>query len=147
VTPSRRISSESPWERRHGYARAVRRGGFIAVSGTVACGRDGEPAASDSYGQTRAILAEIGRALREAGASLSDVVRLRVLYVDPSVESGFSDALKEVFPDGAPALTTARVAGLVSEAYLLEIEADAFVPELSARARDADLPPWDERAD
>lgn len=143
---NRRASSDSPWEKRYGYARAVRRGSFVAVSGTVACGADGSAIGSDAYVQTRSILARIERALEETGASLADVVRLRVSFADGDVADGFARALAERFPDGAPALTTVRVVRLVSDEFLLEIEADAVVAEAPPRGR-PDEPVWDEQGD
>ena len=125
----RRVETGNPWERRFGYARAVRAGGFVAVAGTVAADEAGLPLARDPYGQAAAIFRMIGEALGLLGGSLADVVRVRVLYVSPDVASGFLEALSEAFPAGAPALTTMRVAELVGPEYLLEIEADAVIEE------------------
>jgi len=142
-----RVTSGTPWEQHFGYARAVRRGAFAAVSGTVASDASGQPLGGDAYEQTRVILRRIGEALvLLGGAGLSEVVRLRVLFADAGVAEGFRRALEEAFPAGAPALTAQRVVALVDPAYLLEIEADAILsPEPLAR-RDEDVP-GDEQAD
>jgi len=141
LKPSPRVSTGNPWERRFGYARAVRRGSFVAVSPIAACDDEGNPLGGDALLQSRAIFARLARVLGEAGASLADVVRLRVHYVDPEVAEGFARALADAYPDGAPALTTLRVVGLASGAFLLEVEADAVVPE-PARERAAE-PVWE----
>jgi enamine deaminase RidA (YjgF/YER057c/UK114 family) len=128
-----RVGSDTPWERRYGYPRAVRSGFTIAVSGTVAADRDGRPLAADAYGQSRAILRRIGEALAHLGADLGDVIRLRVHFAGADVADGFAQALREEFPAGAPALTTVRVAALAAPEFLLEIEADAVLPVTAPR--------------
>ncbi|HEV8268222.1 MAG TPA: Rid family hydrolase, partial [Thermoanaerobaculia bacterium] len=122
-----RVGTGTPWEKQYGYARALRLGSVVAVSGTVAADDAGRAVADDAYGQTRAILSRIGEALERTGARLADVVRLRVYHADPAVGDGFGRALAEIFPYGAPALTAVRVAALSSPDFLLEIEADAVV--------------------
>jgi enamine deaminase RidA (YjgF/YER057c/UK114 family) len=140
-----RVGSDSPWEARYGTARAVRRGDFVAVAAIAASGPDGRALAPDAHGQSRAILERLSRALRDAGASLSDVVRLRVYYADPSVSDGFGRALAEAYPGGAPAVTTVRVVALATAELLLEIEADAVLPE-GLPARPAE-PVWEVEGD
>lgn len=122
-----RITTETPWEREFGYARAIRSGDFIAVSGTVAAGADGRPECAGAYAQTVAVLRRIDDALRRAGGDLSDVVRLRLYYARTEIGNDFARGLREAFPKGAPALTAVCVASLVSEEFLVEIEADAIV--------------------
>jgi enamine deaminase RidA (YjgF/YER057c/UK114 family) len=140
-----RIETENPWEKAFGYARVVRAGSFLAVSGTVASDPDGKPVGSDPYEQTKAILKLIDEALSRAGSSLCDVVRLRVYYVDPAVSEPFFRAFKEAFPDGGPALTTVRTAGLVADTFHLEIEADAVVSD--PREEERRQREWDEPSD
>ncbi len=69
------ISSGSPYESAVGYSRAVRIGPHIAVAGTTGNG-------DDVVAQTRDALRRIEAALREAGASLTDVVRTRIYVTD-----------------------------------------------------------------
>ena len=138
------IEAETPWERHFGYPRAARVGSVVAVSGTVAADGEGRPVGDDAYAQTRAILQRIEEAVVRAGGSLGCVVRLRIYWAKDGVADGVRRALAEVFPGGAPALTTVRVAGLVSDAFLVEIEADAVVEEDTVR-RDPER--WDEASD
>src|SRR5260370_19416195 len=73
------ISSGSPWETITGYSRAVRAGHLIFVSATAATAQDGRVLyPGDAYQQTRAILACIEAALREAGRSLNYIVETRL---------------------------------------------------------------------
>lgn len=72
------ISSGAVWEDMVGYSRAVKIGNIIEVAGTTAV-RDGEVVGKDDlYTQTKCILEIIEDALKEAGATLSDVCRTRM---------------------------------------------------------------------
>ena len=76
------ISSGSPFEDTFGYCRAVKTGNLLEISGTVAL-VDGEKiTADDLYAQTYNIIERIAVVLEEAGSSLKDVVRTRILKTD-----------------------------------------------------------------
>ncbi len=122
------ISSGAPWESRVGYSRAVRAGNLVAVSGTAPVGDDGELfAAGDAYAQARRCIAIIERSLKEAGASLGDVVRTRMFVTDISHWEEFGRAHAEAFRDIAPATSMVEVASLIDPGMLIEIEADAVI--------------------
>jgi enamine deaminase RidA (YjgF/YER057c/UK114 family) len=105
-------------------------GNVVSVAGTVAVGPDGNIVApGDAYEQTRAILATIGRALEEAGASVADVVRTRSFITDISQWEGFGRAHGEVFRDVRPASTLVEVSGLLGDGSVIEIELDAIIDE------------------
>ena len=81
----RSVSANRPWAATMGYARAVRVGNVIEVSGTASAGPDGTILhIGDVEGQAREALSTIVAALEELGASASDVVRTRVLLLDAS---------------------------------------------------------------
>jgi enamine deaminase RidA (YjgF/YER057c/UK114 family) len=123
------VSSGSPYEPIVGYSRAVRVGNLISVAGTTA-GSGGKPVAiGDPEAQTRAIFETIEKALKDAGASLKDVVRTRVYLVDIAHWEAVARVHGEVFADIRPANTTLEVSGFVSPDWLVEIEVDAVVPE------------------
>jgi len=85
LTDRRRISSGSPHEPKIGFSRAVRAGDTVYVSGTVAWGEDGRLVGEgDVYVQAKQAIANIEKALIEAGASLNDVVRTRIYLIDIS---------------------------------------------------------------
>lgn len=140
------MSTGTTWEKKFGYARAVRAGDLIAVSGTVAADEEGNPTATDAYGQGREIFRIIDGALRRLGSRLENVFRLRLYYADPEVGPEFSRALREAFPDGVPAVTGVRVTGLVDPAFLVEVEADAVVSE-EEDTGPRPVPEWDEGGD
>lgn len=121
------ISSGSPWEATVGYSRAVKVGNVIEVSGTVAAGDNGVVGRGDSYEQTQFILQKIGKALQEAGASLENVVRTRIYVTDITQWQAVGKAHGEVFGTIRPATTVLEVSKLVSDDYLVEIEATAIL--------------------
>ena len=142
----RRLTSGTVWERKAGFARLVQAGPFVAIAGTVAAEEDGKPASPTAAGQANFIFKKFADLLGRVGGDLGSVVRLRLYYVDAGVEAGFLEALEEAFPGGAPALTTVRVAHLVSPEFHLELEADAFLDlpgveeQRPRRRRDDDEP-------
>src|SRR3954451_787880 len=73
------ISSGYPFEDTYGYARAVRVGDHVFVSGTTARGPD---LALDALGQASRVIGIIAEALRQAGADLRHVVRTVVYVTD-----------------------------------------------------------------
>ena len=71
------VSSGTVWEKKYGYSRAVRVGDTIFVAGTTAVDEHGTVVGpNDPYAQAMFIFKKIDSALREAGSSLSDVVRV-----------------------------------------------------------------------
>jgi len=77
----RLISSGSTFERDIGYSRAVVDGDWVFVSGTTGFDYATMSIADDIAAQAGQCLRNIDAALREAGATLADVVR--VLYIVP----------------------------------------------------------------
>lgn len=119
----------SGWEESAGYSRGVRRSGRIAVSGTTATGPDGHAIyPGDTYHQTRAALERALMAIRELGGQVDDVIRSR-MYLTPDADwQAAVRAHLELLGAVAPANTTIRVAGLIGDDFLVEVELDAEVP-------------------
>ena len=112
-----------------GYARAVRVGAQIWVSGTTATDADGKVVApGDPAGQARFIIDKIERAITQLGGSLRDVVRTRVFVSDIAHWEPVARAHGERFGEIRPANTLVE-GRLVGPEYLVEIEADAFVSD------------------
>lgn len=126
------ISSGSPYEPRVGISRAVRAGPLLVVSGTAPLGPDGRTVGvGDAGAQARRCLEVIQRALESAGASLADVVRTRILLTRIEDWEAVARAHGEVFRDIRPANTIMQVTRFIDSDWLVEIEADAVVPDPS----------------
>jgi enamine deaminase RidA (YjgF/YER057c/UK114 family) len=124
----RLISSGGPWEDVVGYSRAVRAGNHVFVAGTTAAEPDGTIyGGDDAYLQARRCFEIIERALKDAGASMADVVRTRMFVTDISRWEEFGRAHGEFFRDVRPAATMVQVATLMDPEMLVEIEVDAVV--------------------
>lgn len=122
------ISSGAVWEPIIGYSRAVRVGNTIEVAGTTAVDSEGQIVGrGDSAEQTRFILRKIEAALREAGASVGDVVRTRMFVTDINQWEAIGRAHGEVFREIRPAASMVQVVALIEPELLVEIEATAVV--------------------
>ena len=122
------ISSGSYLEPIIGFSRAVRIGSHIAVGGTAPIAAGGGTAAiGDVYGQTMRCFEIIAKALTDAGGSLADVTRTRILVTDIAYWKEAARAHGEVFGAIRPVTTTMAVGGFVDPDWLVEIEVDAIV--------------------
>ena len=125
----RRITGHSPYEPVFGFSRAVVAGDRVLVSGTAPVPPGGAPPPADAYAQAKLCLELIGEALIRAGTSLEHVVRTRMFITDVARWPEVARAHGEVFADVRPAATAVIVAGLLDPAWLVEIEAEAVLPD------------------
>lgn len=123
------ISSDSIWEARAGYSRAVRINNIIEVSGTTAVKNDKVVGQGNIYEQTLFILERINKSLQQLDSSLEDVIRTRMYVTDINLWEDAARAHEEVFRDIKPATTMVEVPSLIRPDLLIEIEASAVVPE------------------
>ena len=128
------VSSVSPYEDVIGFSRAVRVGDLVFVSGTVAWGTDGKLVGKgDVYAQAKQTLANIEGYLREAGATLKDVVRTRIYLTDIGRWQEVARAHREAFGDVRPASSMLEISGLAEPEMLVEIEAVAVLSAATQR--------------
>ena len=126
VTDRRHVSSGSPFEATIGFARAVRVGERVLVSGTAPVWPDGS-CDPDPAVQAERCLEIIETALAEAGASLADVVRTRMFLTDAADGEAVGAAHGARFGAVRPAATMVVVAGLLDPRWKVETEAEAIL--------------------
>ena len=99
---------------------------MVYVSGTTGYDYATMTMPADAGQQARNAIATISKALREAGASLNDVVRVRYYLVDMSVYDAVVAAAGEAFGEIRPAATMV-IAGLTTPEMKIEIEVTARI--------------------
>jgi enamine deaminase RidA (YjgF/YER057c/UK114 family) len=118
------ISSGLYWEEHASYARAVRVGNHIWVSGTTATETNGR-VITDPAEQTLRAIDEIDRSLKRLGSSLQDVVLTRMYVSSLANIRPIALAHGERFKDIRPANMLLECG--LSQPILVEIEAEAIV--------------------
>ena len=126
------IQSGAKWEDIVGYSRVVRVGQHVYVAGTTATSSTGDLIGGDSvYEQARFIFSKIEASLQEAGAEMRHVVRTRLFVTDATQWEAVGRAHSEAFDHVRPVATLVEVSALIGEAYLIEIEVDAYIHDES----------------
>ena len=119
------ISSGSTFEQEIGYSRAVVQGDWVFVSGTTGFDYSTMTLAEGVRAQAEQCLKNIESALKQAGSSLKDVVR--VVYVLPDAKE-FEECwpvLRKYFGDVRPAAMMIS-ASLLDPRMRIEIEVTAL---------------------
>ena len=92
---------------RRPFAKAVRAGDFVYVSGQVPT-VGGEVVAGNIVAQTEQVIANIRQVLEGAGCDLSDVVKVNVWLDDARDFSSFNAVFEKHFIDHPPARSTVQ---------------------------------------
>jgi len=122
--PKKLISSGSAFEAVAGYSRAVVDGDWIHVAGTTGFDYSTMTIAEDLAAQTRQVFANIAAALKQADATLDDVVRVTYYLAERGYFEKAAPIFGEYFVRARPA-ATAIVCGLVDARMKIEIEVTA----------------------
>lgn len=124
------VPSTSPYAPIFGFSRAVRVGNFISVGGTAPMDSNGRTVGiGDPAAQTRQCFETIRASLEQAGASLGDVVRTRMLLTRIEDWPVIARVRGEYFKDIRPVDTVMQVSAFVNKDWLLEVEVDAVVEQ------------------
>jgi enamine deaminase RidA (YjgF/YER057c/UK114 family) len=121
----RLISSGSDFERQIGYSRAVVAGDWVFVSGTTGFDYAAMSISDDLIEQTEQCFRNIEAALRQADASLRDVVRVTYVLPDGAEFERCWPVLRQYFGDVRPAAMMI-CAGLADPRMKIEIEVTAL---------------------
>ena len=121
------ISTGSPFEERIGYSRAVVTDGWVFVSGTTGYDYATMTMPDSIQDQCRNTLQTIENALKESGASLDDVVRVRYIVPNPQEWPECWSITSAAFANARPAATMISAA-LQEPEMKIEIEVTARLP-------------------
>ena len=109
------------------YSPGARGGDYVYTAGQVAWNDKGEIVGiGDVRAQTRQVLSNIASTLREAGASMADVLKCNVYLADIRHFQVMNEEFAKAFPTDPPARTTVQAA-LAEKEMLVEIEAIAYL--------------------
>lgn len=119
------ISSGSSFEKDVGYSRAVVQGDWVFVSGCTGYDYSKMAMSDDLLEQTEQCFRNIEAALKQAGATLKDVVRVTYILPNRSDFEKTWPVLRKHFGDIRPACTMIS-AGLAQPSMKIEIEVTAL---------------------
>ena len=102
-------------------------GGFVFVSGQLPVDTSGALVGDgDVTQQARAVFANIGEVLAQAGATLGDIVQLTLFLLDIDDIPRIAKVRRELFGEHRPASTAVQVSGLLLSGARLEVNAVAL---------------------
>ncbi|MBI5237263.1 MAG: RidA family protein [Deltaproteobacteria bacterium] len=109
------------------YSQAIKAGGFIFLSGQIPVDPGtGMLIQGGAAAETRQVLRNLDAVLKDAGASLNDVVKTTVYLKDISKFTEMNNAYAEFFQEPYPARATVEVRDLPKGAHV-EIDAVALI--------------------
>ena len=109
------------------YARTVRSGPFVFVSGCTSLDAKGRVQGRDAAQQTTVTMKKIEAALKSAGAKLKDLTRLTIFVTDIRDMAVVSQALDKALKGSVVSATLVAVSALAVPGLLVEIESTAVV--------------------
>jgi reactive intermediate/imine deaminase len=119
------IGSGSTFERDIGYSRAVAQGDWVFVSGTTGFDYSTMTIAEGIEAQAEQCLKNIDAALKQAGSSLADVVRVTYVLPDGGEFEKCWPVLRKYFGEVRPAAMMIQ-ASLLDPRMRIEIEVTAM---------------------
>src|SRR5262249_12419733 len=116
----------------YSHVAAIKSGMMVYIAGQVALNKEGQLVGKDDLGaQLQQVFANLGEALKSAGGSYSDIVKLNYYClerVDPS-QMAIVRSTRDKFinTQSPPVSTFVFVSRLVNPDWLIEVEAIAVV--------------------
>lgn len=108
----------------------VRDGSLLFISGQCAVDETFRVVGKgDITVQTRKTLENVKTVVEAAGGTMDDIVKVTVYVRDMSHLKAIHDVRFQFFTNTLPASTLVEVSRLVSDDYLIEIDAVAFIPD------------------
>ncbi len=111
------------------YARMVKTGPFVFVSGTTSLDAKGRVQGKDAAQQTAVTMRKIEAGLKSAGARLKDLTRLTIFVTDIRDMGAISKALDKALKGSVVSATMVGVSQLAVPGLLVEIESTAVVED------------------
>ncbi|KUL55176.1 enamine deaminase RidA [Streptomyces sp. NRRL F-4489] len=127
VREIQRIATTPDWYEPYKISQAIKAGGLIHVSGQAGIDEQGRTVSDDFLPQGRQAFANVERVLAEAGASLSDVVKVGIFVTDMAANLRDVITLREEFlSEPYPADTLLEVSSLAQPDWRIEVEVTAL---------------------
>ena len=124
------VPSTSPFAPVLGFSRVVRVGNHVSVGGTAPIDAEGNTVGvGDPVAQVRQCFETIESCLAQAGASMRDVVRTRMLLTRICDWEEIAKVRGEYFRDILPVDTIMQVSGFINPDWLVEVEVDAVIDD------------------
>lgn len=118
----------NPDNKPSGFSVATRVGNMVFSSGQVAADANGNVVGEgDAGAQSEQVFKNIEAAINAAGATMSDVTKITAFLVNSEDYPAYAEARAKAFNAPGPASSTVFISGLVSPAFLVEVEAIAVV--------------------
>jgi len=109
------------------YARVVKNGPLVFVSGTTSLDAKGRVQGKDAGAQTLVTMRKIEAGLKSAGARLKDLVRLTIFVTDIHDMGAVTKALDKALKGTVVSSTLVAVTALAVPGLLVEIESTAVI--------------------
>ncbi|HEX2313202.1 MAG TPA: RidA family protein [Thermomonospora sp.] len=124
-----RIATTPDWYEPYRISQAIRAGDVLYVSGQAGIDERGRTVSGDFLEQGRQAFANVRRVLAEAGADLTDVVKVGIFVTDMAANLDNVIRLREEFlSEPYPADTLLEVSSLAQPDWQIEVEVTAVVP-------------------
>lgn len=125
--PKEVITPKNVYQAR-GFSHAIKVGNIIYVAGQPGLDENSQPVApGDIVAQTERAYENLKRVLEEAGASLTDIVKMDIYVTDINAFGKTREVRRRYFGSHYPASTAVQVDKLIPEGSMVEISAIAVV--------------------